>query len=87
MVKANPMLGLEFSWVRSTCFDAVHEAEPALEDDITKGDFSRLLGWLRANVHEKGSKVDMQTLLTQATGQPLTLEPYLEHLEPRYSTA
>jgi len=66
-------------------FDAVHKAEPGIEDDIAKGQFSRLVGWLRAHVHERGSMVDMQTLLTEATGQPLTLEPYLAHLERRYS--
>jgi len=29
----------------------------------------------------------MQTLLKDATGQPLTLDPYLAHLERRYLAA
>ena len=58
-------------------FDALRSAEPMIDDDIARGGFSRLLGWLRTNVHERGSAVDMQTLLTEATGQPLTLDPYL----------
>lgn len=65
-------------------FEAINKALPGVGNDVARGDFSRLLGWLRKNVHERGSSVDMQTLLTEATGQPLTLEPYLAHLERRY---
>ncbi len=68
-------------------FEAIRQALPNIENDIAKGDFSRLLGWLRKNVHGRGSTVDMQTLLTEATGQPLTLEPYLAHLERRYAAS
>ncbi|MEM8948363.1 MAG: carboxypeptidase M32 [Pseudomonadota bacterium] len=68
-------------------FDAVRKALPHIENDVAKGDFSELLGWLRKNVHERGSTVDIQTLLKDATGQPLVLEPYLAHLERRYGSA
>ena len=51
---------------------------------LERGDFSRLLGWLRANVHEQGSLLDMPELLTQATGRPLELQPFLDHLRTRY---
>ncbi len=68
-------------------FEAVGKAEAGIADDIAKGDFSRLLGWLRAHVHERGSTVDMQTVLIEAAGQPLVLEPYLAHLERRYTSA
>ena len=65
-------------------FGAVRTAEPDIEDDFSRGDFSRLLAWLRTHVHERGSEVDMQTLLQDATGEVLTIEPYLAHLERRY---
>lgn len=68
-------------------FEAIGKTEPGIDEDFAKGGFSRLLGWLRRHVHERGSTVDMQTLLTEATGQPLTLEPYLAHLERRYLEA
>ena len=68
-------------------FGAVRRAEPDIEDDIAKGDFSRLLAWLRRHVHERGSEVEMQTLLHDATGEVLTIEPYLAHLERRYLAA
>jgi carboxypeptidase Taq len=63
---------------------AMLEAEPELPFQIATGDFSRLLTWLRANVHEQGSRYDVQELLTRATGRPLELQPFLDHLEARY---
>jgi carboxypeptidase Taq len=63
---------------------AMLEAEPELPSQIAKGDFSRLLAWLRANVHEQGSRYDVRELLTRATGRPLELQPFLAHLEARY---
>ena len=65
-------------------FDTAAKSMPNLQDDIANGDFKALLNWLRSNIHGQGSKVDMQTLLNQATGKPLTLDPYLAHLERRY---
>lgn len=65
-------------------FDAAGKALPNLADEIAKGRFEALLTWLRGQIHEQGSRYDMQTLLTQATGEPLTLAPYLAHLKRRY---
>jgi carboxypeptidase Taq len=65
-------------------FEAARAAEPDIGVSLERGDFSRLLGWLRANVHEQGSLLDMPELLTQATGRPLELQPFLDHLRIRY---
>lgn len=66
-------------------FEALRAAVPDIDEDIARGDFSRLLDWLRTHVHEQGSKADMQTRLTEATGRKLTLDPYLAHLQRRYA--
>ncbi|MGH6913798.1 MAG: carboxypeptidase M32, partial [Geminicoccales bacterium] len=63
---------------------ALLEAEPDISAQIAKGDFSQLLAWLRANIHEQGSRYDTQELLTRQTGRPLELQPFLDHLEARY---
>ena len=68
-------------------FDAIKKALPDIGGEIEKGDFKGLIRWLRSNVHEKGARIDMQTLLAEATGQPLVLEPYLAHLKRRYAAA
>lgn len=65
-------------------FDAAAKALPNLVADIAHGNFKGLLAWLRALIHEQGARFDMQTLLARATGQELTLDPYLVHLERRY---
>jgi carboxypeptidase Taq len=43
-----------------------------------------LLGWLRANVHGKGSIADTDTILAEATGAPLGVAAFKAHLERRY---
>jgi carboxypeptidase Taq len=66
-------------------FDAAKRAEPAIVPGIAQGDFQPLLHWLRTNIHEQGSLMDMPELLTQATGRPLELQPFLDHLQARYA--
>ncbi len=65
-------------------FDAAKAAEPDILPALERGDFSPLLAWLRANIHEQGSLMDMPDLLTHATGRPLELQPFLDHLRARY---
>jgi len=65
-------------------FEAASAAEPDILPSVGRGDFRPLLGWLRANIHEQGSLLDMPELLTRATGRPLELQPFLDHLRARY---
>ena len=57
---------------------------PGLLDAIGKGDFAPLLEWLRAQVHGQGCLPRFGELVTQATGGPLAVEPFLGHLRQRY---
>jgi carboxypeptidase Taq len=66
-------------------FEAARAAEPEILPAVARGDFSPLLGWLRAYVHEQGRLMDMPELLTRATGRPLELQPFLDHLRARYA--
>jgi len=65
-------------------FDAAVQAEPAILPGIGKGDFSPLVGWLRANIHGKGSLLSTDVLLTEATGRPLDASIFKAHLRRRY---
>ena len=67
-------------------FDAAKGAEPEILPALERGDFRPLLGWLRANVHAQGSLLDSPDLLVRATGRPLELQPFLDHLRARYAT-
>ncbi len=68
-------------------FAAARGQIPGLLGDLARGDFSRLLGWLREHVHGKGSRLSAAELLTEATGAPLSVEPFRRHLEARYLEA
>ena len=68
-------------------FAAARQAVPSLMQSIGQGDFAPLLGWLRANVHGKGSIADTDTILTEATGGPLGTAAFKAYLESRYLSA
>ncbi|MCS6778933.1 MAG: carboxypeptidase M32 [Geminicoccaceae bacterium] len=55
-----------------------------LDDEIARGDIARLLAWLRARVHARGSQPGFEELIEEATGGPLAAEPFLDHLRARY---
>ena len=65
-------------------FEAACQAEPGILPGIAKGDFTPLVGWLRANIHGKGSLLSTDALLTEATGKPLDVGVFKAHLRRRY---
>jgi len=58
--------------------------QPEIPGRIAQGDFQPLLGWLRSKVHGHGLRYTYDALLREATGRPLQLEDFLQHLEARY---
>jgi carboxypeptidase Taq len=58
---------------------------PGLEDDFARGDFSRLLGWLRREVHARGRRLPALELVRTVTGGDLTPKHLLRYLEERYA--
>lgn len=65
-------------------FRAAQAEVPGLLDSIGKGDFAPMLGWLRERVHGQGARPSFEGLVVEATGGPLTPEPFVEHLRERY---
>ena len=70
--------------IAAQLFEAACRAEPDLLPGLTRGDFAPLRGWLRANVHEKGSLLETEDILVAATGRPLDAQVFRRHLERRY---
>ncbi len=64
--------------------EAARDALPALDDALSEGDLSALVGWLRAHVHGLGRLHDTQELVVEATGRPLDTAAFRRHLERRY---
>jgi carboxypeptidase Taq len=65
-------------------FDALREAVPDVDQQIARGEFSGLMGWLRQNVHGQGARVSAQELLKLSTGKPLSAAAALRYLESKY---
>lgn len=64
--------------------EAVQKALPHVENNLRKGDFSVVRGWLLEHVHAKASSISAQEILMQATGKPLSADCYIRHLKARY---
>lgn len=65
-------------------FAAATAAIPEIPEAIAKGDFEPLMAWLKQTVHEQGSFLTTDELLTQATGKPLDPGIFMAHLKARY---
>ena len=60
------------------------QAHPSIPDEIRRGTFGTLHGWLRENVYRHGAKFTASELVPRATGSELRLEPYLDYLWGKY---
>jgi carboxypeptidase Taq len=65
-------------------FRTAHAQLPGLLGAIGRGDFTPLLEWLRERVHGRGCLPRFGELVEGATGGPVAVEPFLEHLRERY---
>jgi carboxypeptidase Taq len=57
---------------------------PALEDEISRGEYGSLRTWLREKIHRHGRTLTPPELVEQAVGGPLDPAPMLEHLGEKY---
>ncbi len=66
--------------------EAMEQDIPQWEQQMAKGEFSAINGWLHEHVHQYGMAIPPQQLLRQVTGKDLTEEPFLHYLRRRYLT-
>ncbi len=71
--------------VSAQLWEKINEDIPELNEQIRKGNFSELLGWLRKNIHRHGQKYEPQKLVEMATGSRINAEPYVRYLTGKYS--
>ena len=55
-----------------------------LDEQIARGEFAGLFGWLRTHVHSQGARLTLQELLQEATGKTLSAAPFMRYLEGKY---
>ena len=65
---------------------AARRAVPEIDMALAQGNFAHLVGWLRTNVHAKGSRYGFNDLLLHATGKKLDPSDFQAHLTQRYLT-
>ena len=66
-------------------WDKLLEENPNVPDEIAQGKFETILGWMRENVHQYGSKYEPQEIMLKATGSKITPEPYIAYLRKKYT--
>ncbi len=65
-------------------YDAALRAHPEIATETAQGQFGTLLGWLRENIYQHGSKFTAAELVERVTGDPLSIEPYLRYLQGKF---
>ncbi|MCH7571731.1 MAG: carboxypeptidase M32, partial [Planctomycetes bacterium] len=62
-------------------FEKALKDMPDLEGQFERGEFDTLKIWLNTNIHAPGQRYRAADLCEQVTGQPLSADPLLRHLE------
>jgi carboxypeptidase Taq len=70
--------------IAAQLYESLRSEVPELEDQISRGEFSGLFGWLRTNVHGMGAKVTVHELMKLATGKPLAAASFVRYAEAKY---
>ena len=65
-------------------YETALRAHPDIPLQLTRGDYSKLLEWLRAQVHLHGRRYEPNELIIRATGKPLHVDPYLTYLREKF---
>jgi carboxypeptidase Taq len=68
-------------------WETINEQIPDLDQQMSKGEFSALLTWLRENIHQHGRRFSAAQICQRATGKPLEADPLMRHLERRVKPA
>ncbi len=67
-------------------WERAKQALPDVDEQIERGDFSELHGWLRENVYALGSKFTPAETIERIVGGPIQPEPYLAYLRGKLGT-
>jgi carboxypeptidase Taq len=71
--------------VSAQWWECIQREMPDVEEQIRRGEFAVLLGWLRQNIHRHGAKFEPQELVQHVTGSKIDPAPYMRYLKNKYS--
>jgi carboxypeptidase Taq len=70
--------------ISAQLWEKINQDIPDLAEQVCKGKFDALLGWLREKVHRHGRKFEPQELVQKVTGSRIDPAPYLRYLNKKY---
>lgn len=70
--------------IAAQLFDAANQAGAVDFDAVADGNVTSLVNWLRTNVHQVGSAKPFNQLLIDASGEELSHQYFLNHVQARY---
>ena len=73
--------------IAAQLYESLRADVPALDEQIARGEFGGLFGWLRTNVHGLGAKVTVHELMKTATGKDLSATGFVRYVESKYLEA
>ncbi|MEZ4770743.1 MAG: carboxypeptidase M32 [Caldilineales bacterium] len=65
-------------------WQAALQANPSVEEEMARGEFGRLHGWLADNLYRYGRKFTADELIERVTGAPLSIDPYVAYLRGKF---
>ena len=73
--------------IAAQLWEQLHADLPSIDDDLERGEFAPVREWLGEHIHRHGRKYTPRELLRRATGQELSVEPFLAYLEAKLGDA
>jgi carboxypeptidase Taq len=65
-------------------YAAALRAHPEISQEMAKGEFGMLRAWLGQNLYRPGRKFGAAEIVRRATGEEMTIKPYVAHLREKY---
>jgi carboxypeptidase Taq len=65
-------------------YEAALQAHPEIPEQLARGEFDTLHGWMQENIYRHGRKFTSQELTQRVTGSPIRTEPYFNYLRNKY---
>ena len=65
-------------------FDAALKANKDIPQHIEQGNFDLLHDWLKQNIYQHGRKYTAAELIEQATGKPLSIDPFISYIKQKF---
>jgi carboxypeptidase Taq len=71
--------------ISAQLWEKVNEDIPDLADQIRRGEFTELTGWMREKIHRHGSKFEPQEMVERVTGSKIDPAAYMRYLRTKYT--